>query len=300
MASETVTWIDPTTGASHVLDGSTTANPLCFSRQGFNMPPVAQVGQRVPLQPGTIIRYTDVLPRPVTLGLNVNGNGNETTLRQQLRTMTSVWFPPGLPGVLRNTAPDGVQRDLNCYYIDGLPLDETYPNRKPGSVVCPLALEAADPFWYDSVATTLLFSNNNTSNSFLGTPFLPLTLGGNFPAWTSFTITNSGDFETWPLLQVMGPVASALTLVNNTSGKAIKLTANGGVSLAQNEVLTIDTYNALIYKQDGSNQMGFRTTDSSLWSLVPGVNAISITGSGFSTPRGSAVQVTFKQRHWSV
>jgi hypothetical protein len=300
MASETVTIID-SAGGSHVLDGSTTANPLCFARSGFNMPPVTQIDQRTPLQPGTKITYTDFLARPILLALNVNGNGNENTLRSQIRTMSSVWFHPAKPFTVRNTATDGVQRDLlNCIYLAGMDGDESYPNRKPGSIVCPVQIEAPDPFWYDTVPT---FLTSNTSSggafSFLSTQFLPLILQ-NANTWLNVVITNTGDFETWPVWQLHGPLNTPISVYNLTTGKKIDLSGNGGLNLAGNDALTIDAQAGTITKQDGTSQVGFLTSDSAMWPLALGTNVISINGTNAGTTKGSLLSVRYKQRYNSV
>lgn len=276
MANELLTWID-STNASHALDGSSTANPLAFEgAQGLRMPPIAQLDQRTPLQPGTSIKYTDIQARPVTIPLLVSGAGSETTLWSQLRAMVDTWF--AAPGTLRYTGPDGTSRDLlNCYYLGGLEGDESYPSRKPGSLEVPLQLLATEPFWHDTADTVINYTNTQIFNG--------------------FTSTNNGAYECYPAWVFKGPFIN-LVMADTTTGYKIDLTANGGINFLSTDTLTIDTNAGTLLKQDGSDMTGFLTTDSVLFPLAVGNNAISFTYSG-GVNGVTAATLTFRQRYRS-
>lgn len=282
MASETVTWIDPAS-TSHLLDGSTTANPLATDgRQGMFDMPVAQLDQRTPLQPGTTVRFTDFLPRQIVLPLLVSGNGNETTLRTQIRAMTSVWFPPSTPGILRATDTAGLSRDLNCYYTGGLEGDESLGNRRPGSITIPLQLEAADPFWYDTSLTSTTYT-------------------GPFTTAQTPTITYTGDFATYPIITIHGPGVSPVISDTYPSGLVpfYSLNNNGGITLGVSDVLVIDARpgHKTVILNSVTNEAQILNLNNTFFALVPGANLLSIQIA--SSTGATTVQFQYKQAYFS-
>lgn len=279
MAAETLAWID-STSTSHALDGSSVSNPRHVAgRQGFYAPPIAQLGQRTPLQPGEIIRFTDILPRVITVPLLIKDpGGSEANLQTQLEAMIETWFAN--PGTFRSTKPSGAQRDLNCYYLAGLELDENLDNGNRGAgwaYVTP-QFEAADPFWYDTAATV----NNYTEAQMLA----------------GVTVVNNGAYLAYPQWQITGPF-SALVITNTTTGLAIKLT-NGTYSTSNGDTTFIDASLGTVNLDSGHiNKIQFLTTDSILFPLAVGNNAITFGGTGFVSGQTTA-QVSFKQRYRSL
>lgn len=257
MAIETITWKDPS-GTSHPFDGS--GNYLALEgEQGNYMPPVAPLDQRTPQRPGTTIRYFDIQQRLLTYPLVVTAT-TEMNLRTAIRQLTEMFYTPaGSPGTLIATAPDGSQRQCSAYYWAGLTGDGTPPKRGPGNILLPLQLLAADPFWYDTSATV----SNYTNTQFLA----------------GFTITNSSDFLVWPTWVITGPFTN-LVITNTTTGQAIKLTANSGLSLTNGQTLTINTQAGTLIGPASANEIGFLTTDSVLFALATGANVITVSYTG--------------------
>lgn len=278
MAGETLTWID-STSTSHALDGSSSSNPRAVEgMQGRFMPPTAQIGQRTPLYPGETIIYTDIQPRIVTIPLLVSA-ATDTALRTQLRSMVDDWF--SAPGTLRVTAPGGDQRDLGpgaCYYVGGLELDESYPQKFTTWALVPLQLEAADPFWYDTTNTTVGPYTNTQMAS-------------------TQTVSNGGKYLVYPTWTLTGPFTNMI-ITDTTTGLKIDLTANGGISLVNGDTLTINTSAGTIVKNTTDSRDKL-TTASVLFPLVVGNNSITFTYSGGVNGQTTA-QVTFKQRYRSA
>lgn len=259
MANESVAWIDPS-ATSHALDGSSTSNPLALrGRQGIGMPPIANLDQRTPLRPGTTIRFVDIQPRVVTVPLLVSGNGSETTLRTTLRSMMTWFNTTSTPGTLRATAPDSTQRDLTAYYYAGLELAEDEQDRGPGWQLVPLQLLAADPFWYDTSATTTTYTNTQMGST--------------------QTITNTGDYLVYPTWTITGPFTN-LVITNTTTGYKIDLSGGGGLSLTNGQTLTIDTKAGTLVGPSSANEISHLTTASVLFPFVTGANAITFTYTG--------------------
>jgi hypothetical protein len=293
-SQESLTWVDPK-GVSHPLDGSVGVLAVT-GEQGNYYPPVANVDQRTPLYPGTLIRYVDVQPRLLTYPLEVVA-ADEMTLRTLIRNITG-WFNTSmLPGTLQAVDPDGVtRRQIGCYYAGGLEGDGSDDNRGGGNIFFPLQLEAPDPFWTDLNATVV--TPAIAQPSFLSSQFLPMLLGGSTLA-TSFQITNNGDWETWPIWTIHGP-GTNLTITNLSTGKSLALTANGGLVLGANQILTIDCSfgKKTILTQDGASQAGFLQPGGVLFSLGVGLNILSVQMGG--TTGQSSMQMQYKQRYLSV
>lgn len=281
MAAELLAFID-SGNTTHNLDGSSVSNPRHVAgRQGFYAPPIAQLDQRTPQQPGSIVRYTDILPRIITVPLLVKDpTGSEANFQTQMETMLDSWFASA--GTFRSTKPSGTTRDLiNCYYLGGMELDENLDSGIRGSgwaFVTPQF--QTDPLWQDSTATT----NNYTNTQLLA----------------GISINNTGGYECWPVWTFAGPMTN-LVMTNTTTGKAIKLTANGGLAIASGHTLVIDLspgVKTLIL--DGTTaETNHLTLDSLMWPLAVGTNAItfSYTAGVNGTTTG---QVSYKRRYRSL
>ncbi len=280
MAGESISWIAPDASTT-ALDGS--SNYLALEgEQDTYMRKVALLDQRTPQRPGTNVRYADLPPCVVTYPLQVSAS-SETNLRTAIRTLTQkfgqtlIGTPPP-SGTLRATAPDGsTTRDLVCFYFAGLEGDGRSPNRSPGSIIFPLQLLATDPLWQDSASTT-------------AGPYTNTQMG------STQTINITGDYQCWPTWTLTGPFVN-MVITNTTTGKAIKLTANGGISLANGDTLTINSIAGTVVK-NSSSAISNLTVDSILFPLVPGNNAITFTYTGGVLGQTTA-QAVYKNRWFS-
>jgi hypothetical protein len=288
--AETLTWIDPSTNQTP-LNGETFYTWL-QGAGGLYAPPTELIVTDVPLQPGGRFKYVNVGVRDVRLPLMVNAN-TEPALDGARRALRSAMNPLYGQGTLRHVSQDGQTRDLNCYVVAGMEGDDTQQNRGPGWIFFDLRLKALDPYWYDTNYTTIAFTNAAAVN-FLGNPFLPIKLSSS-GIFTSFSVSNTGDVEAWPLWTIVGPAVNP-TLTNNTTGKSIALT----ISLTVGQSLTIDTRPGFktITRENGSNQFSAASPASSLWSLARGLNTITLSVTGSSG--ASQLQLQYKQRYEGV
>lgn len=292
MASESNLWIASDGVTQISLDNITIDGLMAVDgRQGIIFPPVSIQDQRIPLQPGSIVRYIDYPPRPVLLPLiiKVMSEASFTAITRQMAT----WFdtPAGLPGTYRHTAPDGSMRDLFCYYQAGFEGDESMRNgmRGVGWMRAVLALYASDPFWYDSNYTTQIFVPSGAAPTFLPS-LIPIKLGSS-GILSGFSISNTGDYEAWPIWTIHGPGTNPV-LTNNTTGKSTSFTT----TLGSSDVLVVDTRPLIkSVTLNGTVTWSIYSPTSSLWPLQKGQNniAISMTGTG----AGSQVQLQYKQRY---
>jgi hypothetical protein len=268
--AETVTWIDAG-GTSWVLDGSSYYRAV-DGRMGAFAPPTAIIEQEVPLLAGARFRQVKISSRPVRIPVLVKA-ADESTLAVARRAFRYALNPKRGAGTLQITAEDGTVRQLTCYCESGFEGDESIGVRGPGWFKVGLSFRALDPFWYDASFTSTTYT----------------TFG-------SKTITNGGDQDCYPIWTITGP-GNTISITNNTSGKLLALSGNGGLTLTAGQVLTIDTRRdqLTIVREDGSNQFSYLSAASALFQLVPGSNAIVLAMAG--TTGASSIQVQYK-RAW--
>ncbi len=290
MADETLTWI-AVDGVQTPLDGSAGYLAL-VGRQGFYAPPISLIANQIPLQPGVREKYVQTLPNIVRVPMLIQPT-TEAVLAANRRALKWAMNPRRGVGTLRSQAADGVTRDLFCRLIAGFEGNESEQLRGPGWAEIDGEFQASDPYWYDAVAKTQVFTAG-APTLFFTNPFLPLNLSSS-GILSGFTISNDGDVECWPVWTITGP-GSAITLANATTGES--LTSSIGLSAGQ--VLTIDTRPGVktVTREDGSNQFATISATSSLWALAVGPNNISLSMSGSTT--ASSLQLSYKQRYEGV
>jgi hypothetical protein len=288
---EYLSWVDPTG-----LETPLNAEPYVvgWGRTGLWGVPTKIVSQQVPLLDGARFKFVEIDPNRPKIPLLITGGagGGEATLAQNRRALFQLLNPKRGIGTLRSYAADGVIRDLPCYYSGGLDSHvEDGGARGTGWAIVGLEFDALQPYWQDKDAFTSVYTPGAASN-FFGT-FFPLHIS---PAGvsSSFSLTNTGDAECWPVWTINGP-GSAITLTNNTTGKSIALTANGGITLIAGQSVTIDTRPLFktVKDQSGTSQFGKMTTASALWSLIIGLNNISLSMTG--TGAASSIQLQYRQ-----
>lgn len=272
--AESLVWID-VAGAELTLVKTRGAT-------GRHMPPAIVREEVVPDGDGSRVRSVRFDARQVVVPIYVEGPAR-TDLIAAVRTLARAMNPKRGEGTLRSTAADGEIRDLRCRYVDGLGLEETFPQ----FAVPTLLFRASDPFWYAATDQIVEYRTGTPSTFF---PLFPLTLSSS-TVFGDVIVDNTGDVEAWPVWLVTGP-GSDLVLRNVTTGYVIDLP----ITLAAGESLTIDTRpgERTVLKQDGTNLFPNLTDDSALWPLIEGDNRIQIEFSAATA--ASAVQLAYRRR----
>ena len=285
-AEEVIQFID-TTGAIHTLAAE-------HGVEGRFMPPVSFIEDEVPEQPGSRLRVVRIGPREVAVPVWFRGT-SASDLRAELRRWLGRLNPSKGTGRLRNTAPDGVVRDLYCVYAGGMELVE---DDDTAGVVWQKAMvifRGHDPYWYDSASTVATYTIGVSPATFF--PIFPMRLSSS-DVFADATINNTGDVEAWPVVTITGP-GSDPVLRNLTTGE---VTQFSGLTLAGGEMLTIDTRpnNAVfpagktVKKGDGTNLFPYLTDASSLWPLAEGSNSVRLELS--SATSSSSVTLSYQRR----
>ncbi len=233
------------------------------------MPPVSLHTIRVPQSQGGRFRHARHEERLVALPVVVPG---PTAGRDELRRWARALDPLKGEGTLTVVQGPWAGRRLVCAYEAGL---DSFAEEWPLLGLTTLAFRAADPYWEDVAESTVTATIDD--ESFTWFPFAgtwaaqPLMLGAS-DVFAVVTITNTGDVNAWPVIDVTGP-GSDLTLTNVTTGAVTHLTGD----IDPGSTVHIDTRpGRKTVRVDTANAFGRLTDDSTLWPLVPGPNRVSI------------------------
>lgn len=118
-------------------------------------------------------------------------------------------------------------------------------------------------------------------------PFiLPVVLGSSSGASTSITLTNSGDFDTFPQIVITGPIAKP-KIVNVTTGEFMEfnLTLN---SPSDNIILSYDQ-DSLSFTNNGVNCYGSMTAGSTPFRVKPGSATFTLSGQSVGSQAQASV-----------
>lgn len=262
-------WVDPT---GIVRDLTRETSPLLFvsrGSKGLGSAPVELVLEKRPAARGSLLRYIQTRPVEIELPITVD----ETSFAALLTAVDGLrsWFRTGderggTPGALRITRPqDDAVRQITAYYAGGLEGD--LDPGGPTSTTMVVSLTGADAGWTDIEETI--------------ESYLPADIGADL------SVINTGDFDAYPIWTITGP-ATSIALTNTTTEKSLALTADGGLTLATGDILTIDTRPSdqrttlAITDDEGTSFYSKVSAGSALWRLVPGQNHFTISASGTS------------------
>lgn len=279
MAAEITQWIDPA-GAVTLLD-------VDWDASGRFMPDIVHEEDGTPGRPGRRHRAARHDAHSFTLKLTV-ATADEASLRTAIRQLVHAMDPVRGEGTIRVTSPLADVREIACYYLSGLGLDEKPDNAGPTMQQANVAFRAYDPYYRDTAFTVQTFTIGAVPTFF---PIFPIRLTSSQIA-VDATVTNSGDVECWPVWTVTGP-GSVIVLRNLTTGQSITFST---LALGAGESIVIDTDPGTVTKQDGSNQFPDLTIGSDLWALQPGGNAVRLEMAG-AVAGTSALQLNYRQRY---
>lgn len=273
---ETITFIDPT-DVPYVLSSGADHDTL-EGISGRGMPPIRIAEDVIPLSPGARLRDLQHGVRDVSVPV-VFFDETLPEVRAILRGIMRTFDPTRGDGTLRVLTPDGVERDLTCRYQGGFEIVEAPPDRGLSPIQNAqrgvLVFRAFDPYWYDVTPFTDTYTVGGVGATFFP---IPSPSSGSFislvgsEVFTTVTITLDTDLNawSWPVWTITGP-GSGIILRNLTTGQAIDLTANGGLTLGVGEQAILDLRPGIksLLQNDGTNLYPYLTNASSLWALGP-------------------------------
>jgi len=238
-----------------------------------------------------MLQQVRVLPKTLAQPLFVWGDTQGVYLqriRGLARAMTRKVNGAPAPGRLVITQPDGEQRYVDCYYIDGLEGDEP---RGAGTTWyrCVPRWVALQPYWQSLDTRTESFTPSAAVSFY---PLLPVHLAPSQTVDAAF-VDNVGDVEAYPVWTIEGPATSVTVAHADIPGSSFTLTR----TLAAADTVVIDTEPTLATAVlNGTTDVWANLTgDPSLWPLQPGANDLTLTVAGSTAD--SKVAATYRPRY---
>lgn len=291
MPGDIITWIDATGEEYPLVDIPNTA--VQPGRVGFTAPPAIIEEDRLPLRNGTMLRRVSFGPRDVDIPLFLKA-ATHNALRARVDEINAILNPLTGIGKLKVERPDGVTRELNCIYRQGLEGNENNENFGVVWMRYILTLHAFDPFWYDEEATYSEYTSG-VAVPFLN-PLLPLKLTSTSIFVTIPTINNTGDVEVWPTWTIYGPGENPI-LRNMDTDEKMDFT---GQTLVTGEYIQITTVDGIttVTKSGGINLYGELSSDSVIFPLYKGNNNIRLDMQ--NTDASSKITLSYKKAYIGV
>ena len=280
-------------------DGSTYT--LLMGRSGHYGLPTKLISEKIPMNPGEVLRNLDTPVREVSIPLMIQGSSYSdvaTKIHYLLTTFDAYKGTGRLRFVGKNSQTNSlVYRDLWVRHmgdpaiVDG---DESHFVTTARGI---FTFIAHDPYFYSQYPTVEAINSDNTG-------FFPMVrndpvsflhlAGGSFAA--GVLTTNTDDVETWPIWQIGGP-ASAISFENTTTDKIIEF--QEAFTVAAGEELIIDTrpeYKTV--ELDGTNVFYQLKSTSSLFPITTGSNTINVSMD--NTDGDTTLQLIYWNRYLSL
>jgi hypothetical protein len=272
-----ISYLEPDGGYWYLSDYSLSNGYVCSSIVGIEGFPISM--QTIPLLDGTSIPNI-YIPQPGTIVMAVlltwPGN-NENAYYDLVDRFIHAFYmrrneQPSL-GWLQIQRPDGSIRRIAIFTTSGLDTPEVGLH----NMLFTLTFQTPDPFWQDVNSQSFNFTIGSQTGIL---PLFPISL--NAPTiFGNVNIDNTGSAEAYPVWLITGP--GTPSMVNNTSGRTWSL--NTPIPAGQVvEVVTRPGYQSVVNTTTGVNiwdQLVLGGGSSSdLWSLMVGVNNVSISMSG--------------------
>lgn len=289
--AELFSYIDPNGVETLLNDGE---YRLLSRHIGLGMQTAAPIAERTPALDGVAFYGLYTSPREVVLALQMHYTTQDGLIiaERLLRSLVSPYITSistqqrelGSLRVMRASATRDI--DALCVAYDEVSTDrEVFTARRVLRFWCP------DPFWYDPVLASAAWAMPVSSG--LSIPLsIPVSIAA-AAATASIFVTNLGDVDTWPVIQVDGPSDNP-TITNVTTGKIMAITQ----AMDTGDHITIDMENATINwydASDGSDDsiLSGMSAASQFWPLVKGGNEISML---VANPAGGSITVSYYNR----
>jgi hypothetical protein len=274
-----ISYIDPDGNSWNLSDRLMANGYICTAIGGIEGIPVSM--QTVPLLDGTAVP-TFYLPQPgsITLGLLVgtpetsnDENDYYALLDRVARAFLSRRNELPAPGYIRVQRPNGSVRQIAVYTTSGLDTPDTQIHYTAYA----FTFQTPDPYWTDLTQQQLLFTISAVPGIL---PILPVQLAGG-TVIGSATVNNGGNALAWPEWTITGPGTPIIRNVTtgrqwslNTSipsGQVIKVVTKPGAQYAVNVSTGVNIWDQLVL-----------SSLRDLWSLVGGINSVSLSMPGSS------------------
>lgn len=286
MTAQVFEWVD--------ADGVPTTLSESWDFDGRFMPEPTFSADALPGQDGSIFRSVRFQPRElkITFWVREDCSGGAVGLREQMRALVRAMNPRRGAGKIRITNPGGDQREIECYYRDGLGLPEQYGSTSSRTLQKVSGTWVAfSPFWE---APSPVVSDYVTGDPVPFFPIFPLILSSS-EIVVSDTIVNVGDVESWPTWKITGPGSGiVLTLTSVTPQQSLDFGNAGNLTLDVGEWVDVDTSEGIktVTKNNGTNLFRYLTNDSVFWPIPAGSSTFHLQMTGATTDSTLRLQYT--------
>jgi hypothetical protein len=254
---------------------------------GLGSPPVRNLTQRGPLQDG--VTFLDYRLDELPIQLVLTGLGtDENSWHSRRDEFVNIFRPSSSLLQLRYSVPPDRVRQWDVYV--SIPPRFNTTQRIGMNQRTVVELRSPDPTAYDPEGVGVPFAVSGGSSEWVFPWVLPTFFGTSTLSMTqviSMSAVNAA--KSYPIITIQGPINTPV-ITNNATGDKLQFTTNLGAL----DVYTIDCrygYKSII-NQSGASKTGDLSDDSDLttFSLQPGDNSISVTGSSIT----AATQVSFQ------
>jgi hypothetical protein len=270
------TWSIKKTAADSAVTFDSLLGVQVLKATGVGMPPQANLTTPYGLTDGAFFQRTVVNQREFTLicGIPAETRASLHTIRKSLIAYTNRDRAATVQPCVIQYTEGAVTLEIDAYYDAGLEFGEVTGHVER----VPLRFVAVNPFWRRSTLTTTTLSKGTT-----------------IPTAANTTVTNSGDANAWPQIQVTGP-GQILQIKNSTINKTLSL----AFTLVAGEVVTFDLrpgYKTVESNINGS-LLGYLPVpgDLATWRLAPGANVISTAINN----AGASAKILHYHSYWSI
>lgn len=272
-------WIDPA-GVLRSLSGNPNVNVMVGER-GLGMPAPDLSVEKLPFHSGAIDRHAAIPPRVIELPIELHADSGPDL--EALLDDVHSWFHTAdeqqrRRGYLRVTRRDGSQRQVACFYTDGLQGDLSPSVATETEQDAVIELTAVDP-WATAIEDTTVSYDIGTA--------------------AQFVVINEGHLDAYPIWTIPGPFVS-MTFANHTRARSwtLNLTLTAGESIRIDTRPSSQRTTAQVVDSSGLNRRAFLTDASDLWALAPADNSVDIAlaNGGITT----TISLAYRPRYRSL
>jgi hypothetical protein len=274
-----IDYIDPDGNDWDLSDPSMAKGYACSAINGIEG--LATSMQTIPLLDGTSVTSL-YLPQPGTINLAIlvgrPASGLEDDYYALLDGVARAFYNRRdelpAPGYIQIQRPDGTTRKIAVYTTSGLNTPEVGVSNH---TIYSFSLQTPDPYWQDLTPQQMSFAISSATGIL---PLLPIQLTGTVIG--NVSVTNGGNAQAWPVWTITGPGTPVMKNLRTgrqwslaspiPSGNVVQVTTKPGTQMAVNTTTSTNIWDQLV----------LGSTLSNLWSLMAGVNPISISMAGSS------------------
>lgn len=258
-----------------------------FGKMGYMMPPISLITDKVPRQPGAVLRERVIGSRVVDIPIRIEATSYKGLVDAQ-RTLTSrlnVNY-----GALRFSFAGKTRELRKCSYINGMSGSDNDSEQFIVWSNIILSFEAHDPFFYDlksEIAYEIELSSINMP-VLLDDNFLDDMLGSTIFG-DHFQITNPGEYDAWGIWKLYGPMDSDTKVILTTREDQLRNIQPASFSFSRDiedgEVVTIDTRPTIktVVSSATGPDFSLLSKTSNMFSIPPGTHQVDVTVTEFNS-----------------